>query len=278
MRPHWCRGWILTAALTIGFSERAIAEPMEDGQAAYNRGDYATAQRLWRPLAEQGVARAQNNLGVMYENGKGVPPDINEALKWYRLAAEQGYAGAQNNLALIYAIGRVVPRNPVRAYMWFSLAASSLSGDVGATVTTSRDVFATAMTSRQIAQATEMARKCQTANYKQCENDDQAVAVNESSPVVSSTPAVAKTSHEVTGADYPRYSIRVHEQGEVTVTYVINEAGSVATCWVLISSGNTRLDEAACTMVKRRWKYTPATQDGKPTSIQYISKIVFLPR
>jgi len=50
------------------------------------------------------------------------------------------------------------------------------------------------------------------------------------------------------------------------------------TCWVLVTSGNLRLDDAACAMVKKRWKYTPATENGKPTSIQYISKIVFPPR
>src|SRR5262249_23515822 len=124
MRRHLHRGSIAFLALLI--SAGATAAPMEDGQTAYNAGDYATAMRLWRPLAEQGDARAQNNLGVLYENGKGVPQDINEAVKWYRLAAEQGYAGSQNNLGLIYAIGRGgVARDPLHAYMWFSLAAAS---------------------------------------------------------------------------------------------------------------------------------------------------------
>ena len=259
----------------LGISGGAIAAAMEDGQAAYDRGDYATAQRLWRPLAELGSARAQNNLGVMYENGKGVPLNINEALRWYGLAAAQGYAGAQNNLALMYAIGRVVPRNPVRAYMWFTLAAASLSGEVGETVKTSRDVFAAAMTQEQIAQATEMVQKCQASSFKDCGGEITAI---DGSQAVASTPAVARTSHAVTIADYPVYSIRQHESGEVTLTYVVNESGSVMTCWVLLTSGVPRLDDAACAMVRKRWKYTPATENGKPTSIQYISKVVFPPR
>ena len=106
MRRHLRHGWIAIAVLALALGGNAVAAPMEDGQAAFNSGDYAAALRLWRPLAETGNARAQNNLGVMYENGKGVPQNINEAVKWYRLAAEQGYAGAQNNLGLIYAIGR----------------------------------------------------------------------------------------------------------------------------------------------------------------------------
>jgi hypothetical protein len=290
---HRCRSTLL-ALLALGFGGRAIAGPMEDGQAAYDRGDFTTAHELWRPLAEQGLARAQNNLGVMYENGKGVRQDIDEALKWYRLAAEQGYAGAQNNLGLIYALGRAVPRDPLRAHMWLNLAASSLSGDVGKTVAESRDVVASSMTPQQIAESTEMARKCREANYKQCERSDDAAALalltpparqagapsalDLSSPPPGSTFAVATTSHAVTAADYPTQSIRLHETGAVTVTYVVSESGSITSCSVVISSGIARLDDAACTMVKRRWKYKPATQNGKPVSIQYISKVSFPPR
>ena len=51
------------------------AGPFEDGNAAYERGDYTNALRLLRPLAYQGVARAQYNLGVMYDEGQGVPQD-----------------------------------------------------------------------------------------------------------------------------------------------------------------------------------------------------------
>ena len=169
------------------------------------------------------------------------------------------------------------PRDPVRAYMWFSLAASSLSGDLGKTVMQSRDVIASAMTPPQIVAATEMVLRCQASNYKGCERADDAAA-SDSSPHVPSTPAVATTSHAVTRGDYPADSVRLHESGAVTVTYVINEMGSVTTCSVVLSSGYGRLDNAACAMVKRRWKYTPATQDGKPASIQYISKILFPPR
>jgi len=59
----------------------------EDGVAATLKGDYATAMRLWRPLADQGVASAQYNLGVMYANGQGVPQDYAAAVSWYRKAA-----------------------------------------------------------------------------------------------------------------------------------------------------------------------------------------------
>ncbi len=99
------------------------AGPLDEGEAAYDRGDYATAVRLWRPLAEQGVVTAQNNLGVMYEKGEGVPQDYAEAVKWYRLAAEQGYAIAQFNLGFVYAEGQGVPQDYALAVKWYRLAA-----------------------------------------------------------------------------------------------------------------------------------------------------------
>ena len=62
------------------------------GIAAYERGDYATALSLFRLAADQGLANAQYNLGVMYERGEGVPQDYKEAVRLYRLAADQGLA------------------------------------------------------------------------------------------------------------------------------------------------------------------------------------------
>ncbi len=62
------------------------------GMDAYNRKDYATALREWRPLAEQGDADAQYNLALMYDRGYGVPQDYVQARQWYEKAAAQGDA------------------------------------------------------------------------------------------------------------------------------------------------------------------------------------------
>ena len=64
----------------------------EDGKAAYQSGDYETALRFWRPLADQGNAEAQNGLGVAYVGGHGVPQDPAQAVLWWRKAADQGNA------------------------------------------------------------------------------------------------------------------------------------------------------------------------------------------
>jgi len=95
----------------------------QDGLAAYDRDDYSTAFKEWLPLAEQGHAELQHNLGVIYRNGLGVPQDNEEALRWYHLAAEQGYAPAQHNLGVLYYYGEGVAQSIVLAHMWFNLAA-----------------------------------------------------------------------------------------------------------------------------------------------------------
>ncbi len=91
--------------------------------AAAKRGDYATAVREWRPLAEQGDARAQANLGLMYADGHGVERDDAEAVRWYLLAAEQGYAVGQFNLGFMYASGLGVPEDQPRGVSLYRRAA-----------------------------------------------------------------------------------------------------------------------------------------------------------
>ena len=58
--------------------------------AAYQRGDFATALQIFRPLAEQGNAAAKYELGVDVRQGQGVPQDYAQAVIWYRKAADQG--------------------------------------------------------------------------------------------------------------------------------------------------------------------------------------------
>ena len=127
----------------------------QDAEEAYNRGDYATAVKELRPLAEQGNAWAQNNLGFMYRDGTGVAQDYAEAVRWYRLAAEQGHTSAQFNLGNLYADGYGVPQDYVQAHMWWNLAASQ-----GYEVArTNRDFIAAKMTPAQIEEAQRLARE-----------------------------------------------------------------------------------------------------------------------
>src|SRR5262249_33444658 len=106
---------VLTTATTSG--------PIEDAETANERGDYTTAMRLYRPLAERGNASAQVGLGVLYEHGQGIDRSFEEAAKWYRLAAEQGRADAQLFLGVLYAQGRGVPQDDKQSAKWYRLAA-----------------------------------------------------------------------------------------------------------------------------------------------------------
>jgi len=159
------------------------------GIDANNRGDYATALREWRPLAEQGFTAAQFNLGQLYANGQGVPQDYvqarqwwekaavqgdveaatnlgtlylngqggvqddQKAVDWFRRSATHGNARALTNLGLMYERGRGVPQDFVMAHKWYILGAAN--GDkLGAEL---RDALAKRMTPAQIFQARQRA-------------------------------------------------------------------------------------------------------------------------
>ena len=96
----------------------------ESGLLAFNREDYGTALRAWRPLARKGHARAQNNLGVMYHQGIGVPQDNKEALRWIRRSAERDYFSGQSNLGVLYLRGDGVAQDFGEARKWLQRAAA----------------------------------------------------------------------------------------------------------------------------------------------------------
>ena len=178
--------------LVLCIASPAIAGPLEDANAAFEKKDYATALRLYRALADQNNAAAQHMLGSMYLTGDGTPRNDAEALKWIRRAADQGNIGALISLALayregsigvqrdlaeaaklfnlaaeqgnrpaqamlgrIYQDGQGVPQNLVRAHMWFSLAAAGGAQSAA----DSREKVAKLMTLAQIAEAEKLARE-----------------------------------------------------------------------------------------------------------------------
>ncbi|MYF18057.1 MAG: hypothetical protein F4215_11960, partial [Gemmatimonadetes bacterium] len=95
----------------------------QDGRKAYNRGDYATALKELRPLAEQGHAEAQYLLGYMYYKGRGVGQDGEATVKWLRKAAEQGDVKAQYLLGYMYYKGQSIGQDSEEAQKWLRKAA-----------------------------------------------------------------------------------------------------------------------------------------------------------
>jgi uncharacterized protein len=120
---RYLRFGLLILLISASSADPASGGPFDDGIAAYERGDYATAFRLMKPLAEQGDAKSQHNLGVMYDYGRGVPQDNTKAVKWYRRAAGQGIPEAQHNLGLMYENGQGVPQSDTEAVKWYRRAA-----------------------------------------------------------------------------------------------------------------------------------------------------------
>ena len=191
---------LILATLLIFSCTTAWAADFDKGVAAYKAGDYATALAEWKPLAEQGDASAQYNLGLMYANGTGVIEDDKEAAKWFRLAAEQGHAAAQYGLGFIYNKDRGVIEDNKEAVKWFRLAAAQ--GNVSAQTSLglmlangqgviqdtvyahmwsniaaangsenargNKDILVKEMTPQDISKAQDLARECVKKNYKDC--------------------------------------------------------------------------------------------------------------
>ena len=131
---------LLTTALfgasVFSFQSTAWADTLEQqfqqGLTAYEQSNYQTAFKLWLPMAEQGYAKAQFNLGVMYAKGQGVKQDDFEAVKWFRKAAEQGYAEAKFNLGHMYSKGRGVKQDDFEVVNWYRKAAEQGDADAQA--------------------------------------------------------------------------------------------------------------------------------------------------
>jgi len=183
---------ILSAILVLTLTATSVyADDLQDGFDAFERKDFKTALKKWKPLAEQddasaqynlglmhgngwgvtqdyvqahkwfrlsakqGNAEAQYNLGEMYGNGWGVTQDYAEMGKWYRLSAEQGIAEAQYNLGVMHGKGHGVTQDNVQAHKWFNIARANGVEHGGK----SRDIIEKKMTPDQIAEAQILARE-----------------------------------------------------------------------------------------------------------------------
>ena len=153
-RPIPLRFPIALLLSLVCFAVPAWAD-FQAGMDAKNRGDFAKALREWQPLANQGEARAQFYLGMLYENGDGVPEAYGKAREWYEKSAVQGDANAQFYLGLLCAFGRGASMDLVQAHMWYSLAA----GNGHARAALHRKDLAKEMKPAQIAEAQKRARE-----------------------------------------------------------------------------------------------------------------------
>jgi TPR repeat protein len=179
----------------------AAPDPLADGAKSYQHADYKGALAAWQPMAAQGNPVAQNNLGIMYLDGKGVPQNMSEAIRylslsaaagsslgqnnlgglyregkgvardynlaarWFTAAAGQGNSAGMYNLGLMYELGQGMKAEPFHAYMWYALAAEQNNIPNAAP---HRDALWARMTPAAQKQARELVAACKSLNYKGC--------------------------------------------------------------------------------------------------------------
>ena len=100
-----------------------VAAPFEAGLSAMDREHYATAYRAWKKLADEGAAEAQNNIGYLYEQGRGVKQSYARAIDWYNKAALQNLAEAHHNLGMLAFQGYGMRKDYLAAKRHFTDAA-----------------------------------------------------------------------------------------------------------------------------------------------------------
>lgn len=112
----------LWSSIGAGLLVLALSGPLyadfNTGLAAYEKGDFETAIEQWTPLAEKGDMAAQYNLGVIYQNARGVRRDNKRGFYWFRQAAEKGHEKAMLNVAFAYFTGAGVGQNQQEAFIW----------------------------------------------------------------------------------------------------------------------------------------------------------------
>lgn len=117
----------LAKAIAILFLALALPAPLLAGvieaDEAFKTGRYEEALRQYQPLAEQGDAWSQYQIGMMYFSGNGVKKDRAVSADWFRKAAEQGNIKAQVNLAWMYGQGEGVAKDDTAATQWYRKAA-----------------------------------------------------------------------------------------------------------------------------------------------------------
>jgi uncharacterized protein len=159
--PRWTMRWVMLAissfSLYAAQGRPAPAAGLTRGVSAYHRGDYTQAVRELAPAATRGDARAQGQLGFMYENGFGVPQNYVTAADLYQSAAVQGDTFAQSRLGLSYDRGHGVPPDLILSYKWLNLAAARASGRERDFYRRLRDGVASKMTSAQIFEGQRLA-------------------------------------------------------------------------------------------------------------------------
>jgi hypothetical protein len=112
---------------SVSLPAAGVAQDLERGRAAANRGDFLSARREWEPLAARGNAQASFNLGRLYARGDGVARDFRRAFSYFEGAARLGHREAASKLAIMYQNGDGVRVSTEQARYWQKVSQGKLS-------------------------------------------------------------------------------------------------------------------------------------------------------
>jgi TPR repeat protein len=160
------RGYVGVVVLALAGLAPSAAADLNAGLAAYESGDFETAYEEWLPLAEEGNAAAQYNLGLLFRYGKGRPVDLEVAADWCLKAADAGFVPAQYEMAKMYEEGEGVRKNVVQAHKYYKLAAEQRYKDAKKR----KKKLAKTMTSTEIAHAEMWLREWKKAHKEESES------------------------------------------------------------------------------------------------------------
>lgn len=132
------------------------------GRRAYDAQDYATAYKIWLPLAKEGDKSAQFFLGFLYEAGLGVKQDKAEAIRWFLLSSEQNQGDAQARVSRLLYMGQGAPQDYIQAYKWAEISSELGNTDAQKTRTELQHVMKPA----EIKEATALVQQWKDARAK----------------------------------------------------------------------------------------------------------------
>lgn len=118
-------------APSVPDAELTADETLGTGIEAAQRGDYAEAYWLWRPLADAGMARAQHQIGWLYANGNGLRVNLEAAIEWWTRAAQSGHADSAFAIGMAFLNGEPgeLEQDFAKASEWLVRSADDGSAD-----------------------------------------------------------------------------------------------------------------------------------------------------
>lgn len=147
---------------SVLFISTAAISGIDECREAFSKGDYVAAFGECKAQADLGDAKAELRVGYMYNTGKGIERDAEEAVRWYTRAAMQGNAEAEYGLGNIYLFGQGVAKDYITSYVWFYLAAGQGHASAGEHL----KGLEGRMTKEQIAEATRRLKEINASGEK----------------------------------------------------------------------------------------------------------------